>query len=214
MIVMIAALVTLYAFQWKVFISNGSFAEWLNSIAAFASIAVSVWAVRLVDETLRETRRTADAAVAANSTAREIGEAQARAYLSIKEINFFIETDGRYCFEVEIVNSGVSPARDLSGSEVAAIFTIGSTDQIQPTPNPFITRDVPGSDKIYLAIYVPSGLHGNQGVIATISVNFEYSTVFGSKRYLCHARGAAHFKQFPPNVGQRTSVTIINTLPK
>lgn len=67
----------------------GTLAEWLAVMAAIGSVLVSVWAVRLVAETLRETRRTADAAVASNETNKEIGRDQSRAYLHVDQALIF-----------------------------------------------------------------------------------------------------------------------------
>lgn len=110
--IMIVAIVTLYAFQWNVFATKSSFVDWLNVIASFGSIVVSIGAVLLVSETLRETRRTADAALAANATAREIGEAQIRAYLSCISGKYQL-FDDRLKLKIILQNAGQSPAGDI-----------------------------------------------------------------------------------------------------
>ena len=61
-------------------------AQWVMAVFAVLATAVSWRAVVLVGKTWEEAKRTADAAIEANSTARQIGQAQVRAYLSIREV--------------------------------------------------------------------------------------------------------------------------------
>ncbi|MEO5805568.1 hypothetical protein [Devosia sp.] len=62
--------------------------QWLMAIFSVASAGVSAWAIFEVRKTFRETKRTADEAVRANQTAREIGEAQVRAYIDTVEVTY------------------------------------------------------------------------------------------------------------------------------
>jgi Domain of unknown function (DUF6471) len=61
---------TVEAVYWGVFTARDTFAQWIAAFAAISSIGVNVWAVWLVRHTLKETRRTARAAIRGNILAR------------------------------------------------------------------------------------------------------------------------------------------------
>ena len=79
----------------------------------------------LVAETLRETRRTADAAVASNETNKEIGRDQSRAYLHVDQALIFWgdKNAGNPRIQVVIKNTGATPAKwfELSGLVVLCL---------------------------------------------------------------------------------------------
>lgn len=64
------------------FSARDTYAQWAMTAMAFVALIVSVAGVVLVRMTFVETRTTAQAAVASNETARRLGEAQVRAYVS------------------------------------------------------------------------------------------------------------------------------------
>lgn len=105
---------------WGLFTARDTLAQWIAGLAAIGSVAVSIWAVRLVRVTLNETRKTtnaaikaADAASEANNVSREMGEAQVRAYLFCKSGIF--EVHSHYMsFAPTLYNTGQSPARNIS----------------------------------------------------------------------------------------------------
>jgi hypothetical protein len=104
-------------------------ADWAFGMLIASSIGViitslGVWFVR---ETLIATRRMIGEAASATqaahdavSTTREIGEAQVRAYLSVRRARFFVEPMFLH-IELDITNSGQSPARSV---QVSASVTI------------------------------------------------------------------------------------------
>jgi hypothetical protein len=83
----------------------------LTGSAAFIGMVLSAFGVFLVWRTFSATRE-------ANLIAREIGEAQIRAYVSVNNVKFFVEPvvrDGSRALKcrVQVKNTGQSPARDV-----------------------------------------------------------------------------------------------------
>ena len=105
---------------WPEFAARDTYAQWAMVALTFAATAISIWAVRLVNDTLAETRRAVRAAEDANRVSREIGQAQVRAYLNIeyskivppKKPAIFPFLDGMNAV-VAFRNSGQSPAYDV-----------------------------------------------------------------------------------------------------
>lgn len=69
-----------FADGWRI---GDTYPQWIMAIFTVTAAGISFWAIGLLRDTLSETRRTANAALDANNTAREIGEAQVRAYVGI-----------------------------------------------------------------------------------------------------------------------------------
>ena len=98
-----------------------TYAQWLMALLSFAATGVSLWAVHLVRSTLQETRNTANAARESNVVAREVGEAQVRAYLTVTRIAVGYGGDLLTPHvAVTIKNSGQSPALMVSVAYVAS----------------------------------------------------------------------------------------------
>ncbi len=64
------------------FIVQDTLAQWTMAVFSIAATAVSLWAVTLLRETLRATREAVRSADDAVRVARELGQAQIRAYIS------------------------------------------------------------------------------------------------------------------------------------
>lgn len=94
-------------------------------VASAATVVLTFAALLAILRTLHHTKRAADAAAdmvseakattaAAEKTigvTREIGEAQVRAYLSVKELAVGVSSEGNFRIGIIAVNSGLSPAR-------------------------------------------------------------------------------------------------------
>lgn len=73
-------------------------------LTGIATVVTAVFGIHYVRETLAETRTIVD-------ITRQIGEAQIRAYLSIKRVALGLDYDGTFVAGVIAENSGLSPAR-------------------------------------------------------------------------------------------------------
>ena len=95
--------------------SMASAAWWMVAVTTISSTVGAV-GLFLIFATLREARRSANAAESTVETARDIGMAQVRAYLSIEAASMRLYVDdlsGCY-IELRLKNSGQSPARHIS----------------------------------------------------------------------------------------------------
>jgi len=106
---------------WKTYTTPAdTYAQWIAAIAAIGSVGVSIWAVRLVRNTLVVNQRATTAAEDAVAITREMGEAQTRAYLSVSSVDAKIERmtgkDGAVAphltIKVNVINGGQTPARN------------------------------------------------------------------------------------------------------
>ena len=88
-------------------------AQWAMALTGLGALLVSIWAVRLLKATLKETRDAVRAADDAVGVTREIGEAQTRAYLSLEEVKALVDERDGINFAVTIRNLGNTPARDV-----------------------------------------------------------------------------------------------------
>jgi hypothetical protein len=110
------------------------------TVLALVATATGILGVVWIRQTLQATRDTAQAAFAANSTAREIGEAQVRAYLSCHSVTYTFDDFGLW-IRVKIINFGNSPAK-WSMLRAQAMLN-----------NPFYTRDKDGQRLIRTEVY-------------------------------------------------------------
>lgn len=92
-------------------------AQWVMAITSILALGVSAWAVWLVRRSLVLTReaveaavRSADLADKAITVTREVGEAQSRAYINVKEANF---DQGQERATLVIQNFGQTSAYDV-----------------------------------------------------------------------------------------------------
>jgi len=90
------------------------------AIAAMLTLIVTATGTFFIWRQVRLTRSAVEAAVAgtvatrqANEIAREIGEAQARCYLSAKDVKFHMDNFGTPRVRMSVLNSGQSPARNF-----------------------------------------------------------------------------------------------------
>lgn len=123
--------------QWRAALAAeaaASSSRQANTIAIVSSIIglfgiigllVTLWLTRTAN-TL--SRRAAEAAERTAQDSRQIGEAQARCYLSIEAVNAYIsEGDGRPRLLVSIRNSGASPALETKWTASMGYTQTGST---------------------------------------------------------------------------------------
>lgn len=96
-------------YWWPEFAARDTYAQWAMAGLAFGATIISVVGVVLIRRTFEETKRTADAAVEANKTAREMGEAQVRAYLHCESAEFTIGV-GVVVVHFKLKNTGQSPS--------------------------------------------------------------------------------------------------------
>ncbi|SER90142.1 hypothetical protein [Sphingobium sp. YR768] len=90
------------------------------AFAALATLLVTsagtffIWRqIRLTRDAVREAIAATNAAVEGNNIAREIGQAQARCYLSPRDVKFRIDTYAAPHLYMTVLNSGQSPARNF-----------------------------------------------------------------------------------------------------
>jgi hypothetical protein len=100
---------------------------WMVTITTIAS-AVGGASLYLIALTLREAKRSADAAdkavnvaLASNLAARDIGQAQVRAYAVIASANLRTESDQALFVEFQFKNSGQTPARSVVTTATLAL---------------------------------------------------------------------------------------------
>lgn len=87
-----------------------TFAQWIMAVFAIAATGVSIWAVRLLRDTLQATQEAVRAADDAVVVTREIGQAQVRAYLTIEKATF--EADAMSVgITIWVKNVGQSPSQ-------------------------------------------------------------------------------------------------------
>lgn len=109
-------------FQLRDLVAQEDMAFWamwmfFAAIATFVITSLGtllIWRqVRLTREAVQETATGTNAMQEANAIAREMGEAQARCYLSAKDVSFSIDQHGIPCINLSVLNSGQSPARNF-----------------------------------------------------------------------------------------------------
>ncbi len=146
-----------------------TYAQWVMAAFTIVATGLSLYAVRLVRDTLRETRRTAVAAEKGVEEATRLGEMQLRAYLIIKRVSTYFVFDGAEMyavkFELIVTNGGDTPAvnigknisiteakpnvRELSrGSSKRSVIAMDMQSHI-------IDDIAPGGDRTLLDIEVP-----------------------------------------------------------
>lgn len=95
-------------------------AQWLMVLLGISATVVSLLALIWLKATWAETKRSADAAERAADIAREIGQAQVRAYVTVA--NGELSVDDTYCqVWIEFENKGQSPAFNVV-ARVSAII--------------------------------------------------------------------------------------------
>ena len=119
-------------YWWPEFSTRDTYAQWAMSVLALVATATGILGVIWIRQTLQATRETARAAVDATTAAREIGEAQVRAYLGVSKISASIEgslLDAKIVVEVHVGNGGQTPARNLTFR--GYIFYVGEDTEVR-----------------------------------------------------------------------------------
>ncbi|UDL88854.1 hypothetical protein LGH82_27710 [Mesorhizobium sp. PAMC28654] len=99
---------------WKTYTTpSDTYAQWVAAISAALGLGVSIWAVRLVRDTLDLNRASTKAAQDAVSITGTIGERQLRAYLSIDKMEVVFVVGEVVTVKVSLINAGQTPARHV-----------------------------------------------------------------------------------------------------
>ena len=86
----------------------------VSAFAASVGLVITLIGIHYIRKTLHLNFEAIDLARQANKTARDLGEAQVRAYLQIKEVHVLMDKAHRKAaLQIHIRNSGQSPARKL-----------------------------------------------------------------------------------------------------
>lgn len=136
------------------FSARDTYAQWGMAVLTLAATAVSIWAVRLVRDQLIETRKALCLSAEANKISRGIGQAQIRAYLSVRltDIRFFpkcrkeakeFRLHGRVDVTVvaTLQNFGNTPARNVRASCSIIPIAIPSGDDPFDVDIPLTTEE-------------------------------------------------------------------------
>jgi hypothetical protein len=107
-----------------IFTANDTLAQWIAALAAIGSVGVSIWAVRLVGRSLKETRKATSTAITSNRIAQETAKRQLRAYVLVVECYFESVGDTNFRLVLKIKNFGQTPAYKLSVKVKARTFSI------------------------------------------------------------------------------------------
>ncbi|WP_371394791.1 hypothetical protein AB6B38_05595 [Glycocaulis abyssi] len=146
--------------------STWSFATLWISLGLLIVTGVGVTYVALtLDQTRRATKAAVKAAEAAENTVletRRIGEAQVRAYITVRHTNSFskIESNKKHVLVKEIINTGSTPAYNVSYA--ASLFV--ADDHFFPDENFWPEHDF--------------NLHGQKAYIANGSPSFVVGDIF------------------------------------
>ena len=90
---------------WPELAARDTYAQWIMALLSVVATGISIWAVKLVRDTLVVTRD-------AVADTRQIGEAQVRAYLTVSGGRYSVGM-GSTRYDIKIKNVGQSPARNV-----------------------------------------------------------------------------------------------------
>ena len=190
-------------------------AWWMVGITGASSV-VGAAGLFLIFHTLREARRSADAAHATVETAREIGVAQTRAYITVVKARLKIYEDGlgAYC-DLEVLNSGQSPALQLEtrGTLRATVWGQRTDDEVWSCESDLPHSDVPAGSTNETGLMFVKDLE-EMGTLSALretipyltfglAIFVSYTDVFGIRRsdafkFSIHAPGDKDFSDLVP----------------
>lgn len=93
-------------------ILGDGWAQWAMALTGLGALLVSVWAVRLLKATLKETREAVRAADDAVTVTQKIGTEQLRAYLAVKTAHIVFDDDINVA-RITLRNFGQTPAYNV-----------------------------------------------------------------------------------------------------
>lgn len=165
-------------------------AAWWMVIITGISALVGSAGLLLIALTLREARRSANAAdkaveasQAAIDTTREMGQAQVRAYVMVADAELGWDGNGQYALTVEIVNSGQTPAFRVWVEATFYVADDAGEEQFVEEVDVSL-HDMPAqseadavliSDKLDAALEAANSL---DVTFVTVSISICYDTVF------------------------------------
>jgi len=98
-------------YWWPEVSARDTYAQWAMSIFALIATVTGIVGIVWIRQTLDATRDTANAAIDGNRTAREIGEAQSRAYIAVSNFEITDFVSGKTPkIQFTVKNTGNSPA--------------------------------------------------------------------------------------------------------
>lgn len=157
-----------------------------------------------------ETKRGADASDAAVAETRRIGEAQTRAYLSVRSALFFVNQFGQSIVEIELANSGQSPALDITIELIASVTPNDGTASVQTSPEPSHHADVAGSDRVSLQIALMHDLGQFEGKLGfAVCARVRYRTVFRADHLAFVIMAGTSLDRYPTHLGLRTPLNVV-----
>ncbi|MDA3877362.1 MAG: hypothetical protein PF483_09765 [Halothiobacillus sp.] len=190
-------------------------AEWgygsfLLSIFTFA---LSITGVVAVLVSLGQTRKALNHAGEANAISKEIGEKQVRAYLTITSSTFIMNKINKLIFEIDLRNSGQSPALNLSIQATIFFRKEGVPDFEVFGEEPYIGHgDISGASDGKITIPCPDTISEIEGTgMVKIDYTVGYETVFSRKRKSFDSSSIMWVYQLPANPGERIRMSVIST---
>jgi hypothetical protein len=180
---------------WQTYTTpSDTYAQWIAALSTLLSVGVSIWAVKLVRNTLVLNRDATKAAQDAVKVTTEIGHAQVRAYVSGVNGSFGIEDSWFHCW-INVKNYGQSPAFKIKLRAAVAGWAVFSEDVGSPawrnsTPSENICGPIMagGEGSIFLTWNHTSFEGDALAVLMTgagmilIDCVLDYEDVFGQKQ--------------------------------
>lgn len=184
--------------HWGLFTPEDTYAQWIAAISAIAGVGVSIWAVRLVRDTLELNRNATKAAQDAVGVARDIGQAQVRAYVRITSGSAHMgpgtigmtDMGIRPVLRIVVKNHGQSPAQWFRWSASILYLYGGSANEFRGSTE-FASRswgkDIGVAEEIHLSLDHGAAVLSEEDLAAfnrhefhlTIIIRYVFTDVFG-----------------------------------
>jgi len=183
---------------------SDTYAQWLMALFSVVATFVSIWAVRLLRDTLGATRDAVRAADDAVKVTREMGEAQVRAYVSINKLSIYEFTESGFKVGLEVNNFGASPAKEFRIWAQIFFRQNPDIDEIKFTINRRQSLTVIGAGMPYrvswgqrLPVHITKDLILQRALYIVVAGKFSYRDVFGKRR-----RGTFRYFLDPDNLNE------------
>ena len=155
----------------------------LSTVVTALGTALLYQQILLTRKAVEDTGAATEAMREANVITETIGKAQVRAYISIRAISFrLVQAKGGFQFEIELINSGQSPARRVQLRTMLNKVTKGVPTMVRQRIDPF--GDIAQAGPLKQIIVLPAPEDIAAQLIDTFShlsvdVVAEYKDVFG-----------------------------------
>lgn len=149
--------------MWMFFAALATFA--ITSIGTFL-----IWRqVRLTRNAVEETSAGTEAMREANAITRQVGEAQARCYLSARDVLFSIDANGTPNVDMTVLNSGHSPARGFKWAFQVRLANVADEWAWENQPaEPSGSRDISAKQMELLSLQTYDGHPMPQGQLSDL----------------------------------------------